>query len=57
MFDRYPVPAFVPDDLRRDLPERYPGMAWILASYAIWRDRVLERDDVGPAPGTRTVEV
>nr|WP_247010543.1 asparagine synthase-related protein [Halorientalis litorea] len=55
VFEKYPMPEFVPDGLRADLPDEHPGLAWILASYAIWRDRVLT-EPVDPVPATRTVE-
>ncbi len=55
VFEKYPMPEFVPDGLRADLPDEHPGLAWLLASYAIWRDRVLT-EPVDPVPATRTVE-
>lgn len=55
VFEAYPMPEFVPDGVRAELPHEHPGLAWILASYAIWRDRVLT-ESVDPVPATRTVE-
>lgn len=56
VFDRYELPTFVPDGVARDLGDR-PGLAWSLAGYAIWRDRVLRSDELSLAPHTRTVSV
>lgn len=57
VFDRYPMPEFVPAGLAAELPERSTGLALILAFYAIWRDRVLENDQVTVVEGTRTLEL
>ncbi|WP_254525276.1 asparagine synthase-related protein [Natrinema caseinilyticum] len=56
IFDRYEVPDFAPDVAGR-IVDRSPGLAWNLAGYAIWRDRVLRSADVAPAPHSRTVSV
>ena len=56
IFDRYEVPDFAPD-IRGDIAEHSPGLAWNLAGYAVWRDRVLRADDLEPASHTRTVSV
>ncbi|WP_254762075.1 asparagine synthase-related protein [Natrinema marinum] len=56
VFDRYPVPEFAPA-VDGDLVDRSPGLAWNLAGYAIWRDRVLRSDDLEPAPHSRTVSI
>ncbi len=55
VFDRYEIPAFVPDSLERRLPSQEPALAWVLTSYAIWRDLVLENDDLSVTSGTRRV--
>lgn len=57
VFDRYPLPSFVPESVAEDVPDRLPGFAWNLAGYAIWRDRVLRNDDLAPAPNTRSVTI
>lgn len=56
IFDRYEVPEFAPD-VRGDIADRSPGLAWNLAGYAIWRDRVLRADDLEPVSHTRAVSV
>ncbi|SER22418.1 asparagine synthase-related protein [Natrinema salaciae] len=56
VFDRYDVPAFAPD-VPGDLVDRSAGLAWNLAGYAVWRDRVLRADDLEPVSHTRTVSV
>lgn len=57
VFETYPMPDFVPENLAADLPQRSTGLALILAFYAIWRDRVLANDDVTVVDGTRTLEL
>lgn len=56
VFDEYEVPGFAPDVDGR-IVDRSPGLAWNLAGYAVWRDRVLRSDDLEPAPHTREVSM
>ncbi|WP_222916673.1 asparagine synthase-related protein [Natrinema sp. SYSU A 869] len=56
VFDRYEVPEFAPD-VSGALVDRSSGLAWNLASYAVWRDRVLRSDDLEPVSHTRSVSV
>jgi len=56
IFDRYDVPEFAPD-IRGEIVDHSPGLAWNLAGYAVWRDRVLRSDDLEPAPHSRIVSV
>ncbi|MCU4926387.1 asparagine synthase-related protein [Halobacteria archaeon AArc-dxtr1] len=56
IFEQYELPAFAPD-ISGEVVERSAGLAWNLASYAIWRDRVLDAHDLEPAPHTRTASV
>lgn len=56
IFDRYEIPDFAPD-VPGAIVDYSPGLAWNLASYAVWRDRVLRSDDLEPAPHSRTVTV
>ncbi len=55
--ERYEVPAFAPVSSWDDVVERSPGMGWILLSWAIWRDRVLQNDDLRPVPHTRMLDI
>lgn len=54
---RYDLPAFAPVDDWETAVERYPGMGWVLLSWAVWRDRVLSNDDLAVSPHARSVEV
>ncbi|WP_226480652.1 asparagine synthase-related protein [Natrinema amylolyticum] len=56
VFDRYEVPEFAPD-ISGSIVDRSAGLAWNLAGYAVWRDRVLRSDDLEPVSHTRTVSV
>ncbi|MGQ3411352.1 asparagine synthase-related protein [Natrinema sp. LN54] len=56
VFDRYEVPEFAPD-ISGEIVDHSPGLAWNLAGYAVWRDRVLRADDLEPVSHTRTVSV
>ncbi|MFC6716417.1 asparagine synthase-related protein [Natrialbaceae archaeon GCM10025810] len=56
IFDEYEVPAFAPD-VDGPIVDRSPGLAWNLAGYAVWRDRVLRSDDLEVAPHTRAVSM
>jgi len=55
--EQYSLPSFVPESTWDDVVERSPGMGWILLSWAVWRDRVLDADSLSPVAHTRTVEV
>jgi asparagine synthase (glutamine-hydrolysing) len=54
---RYALPEFAPDSSWEAVVERSHGLAWILLSWAIWRDRVLEAEDVAVAPHTHALEL
>lgn len=54
VFDRYPVPEFVPEEHHETVRTRTDNIGWYAANYAIWRDRVLRNDDLG-LTGTTTV--
>lgn len=55
--DRYDLPGFVPHDSWTEVVEQSGGLGWVLLSYAIWRDRVLQSPDLDLAPATREVGV
>jgi len=55
VFERYDPPAFVPERLYADHVERYGPLTWNLITFAVWRDRVFENDDLAPVPGTTEV--
>jgi len=54
--DEYEIPAFAAHDSYEAAIDDARGLGWVLLSYAVWRDRVLERE-VDPIPTSRTVEV
>lgn len=56
VFDRYPVPEFVPEDEREAVRTGTGEVTWYAANYAVWRDRVLERDDLAPPSSTTVLE-
>ncbi|QCW03226.1 asparagine synthase-related protein [Natrinema pallidum] len=56
IFDRYEIPEFAPA-VSGAIGDCSPGLAWNLAGYAVWRDRVLRADDLEPVGHTRTVSV
>lgn len=56
VFERYDVPAFVPERVRTRAVEESGRQSWNLLTYAIWRDRVLADPSLEPAPEVRRVE-
>jgi|GEM_PF-662914 len=55
VFDRYEPPSFVPDSMYEDHVESWGPLTWNLVTWAIWRDHVLENDDLGVLDGTTEV--
>jgi len=55
-FERYPVPEFVPDDRKERIRRGTGHESWYAFSYAVWRDRVLENDDLEVYDTTTVIE-
>jgi hypothetical protein len=55
VFDRYEPPSFVPESMYEDHVESWGPLTWNLVTWAIWRDQVLENDDLAVLDGTTEV--
>jgi len=56
VFDRYPLPAFIPARSRETVRDGTGEVTWYAANFAIWRDRVLENDALERFTTTKVVE-
>ncbi|AQL44629.1 hypothetical protein BV210_17825 (plasmid) [Halorientalis sp. IM1011] len=55
VFDRYPLPSFVPSGDRSTVVES-GRQAWNVLTYAVWRDRVQQNAALDPVPSTQRYE-
>jgi len=55
-FDRYELPAFVPEAHRDAVRNGTEEITWYALNYAVWRDRVLTDDDLDPFDTTTVIE-
>jgi hypothetical protein len=56
VFERYSVPEFVPLATRDRVRDGTGEVAWYAANYAVWRDRILENDDLGRLERTSVID-